>query len=156
MKTCGLAGDLNAISSVSYDMDRSEKDSVIEDFIHGYTRLLYVSPERLQEIKFSRKLAKAAAAASVSFLAIDKAHCVSEWGHDFRLSYMHIPYFLEDLSQQQPEQACPIVALTATASPPVLRDVCAILRLKSDNIRNGGDLVAEANVDRTELSLSVE
>ena len=146
---------INSVEAVSYDMARSEKDQAIDDFIHGYTQILYVSPERLQEIKFSRKLAAAASIVRVSFLAIDEAHCVSEWGHDFRLSYMHIPNFIRDLVEEQNGEGCPIVALTATASPPVRKDVCAILGLNERDSRDGGDLVAEANVDRTELSLSV-
>ncbi|MEO2030749.1 MAG: DEAD/DEAH box helicase, partial [Planctomycetaceae bacterium] len=120
---------VNAVESISYDMARSEKDQAMDDFLHGYTQLLYVSPERLQEIKFARKLAEAASIAHVSFLAIDEAHCVSEWGHDFRLSYMHIPHFVEDLVERQSGAKCPIVALTATASPPVRKDVCGILAL---------------------------
>ena len=146
---------INAVESISYDMARSEKDQAMDDFLHGYTQLLYVSPERLQEIKFAKKLAEAASIAHVSFLAIDEAHCVSEWGHDFRLSYMHIPHFVHDLAERQSGAACPIVALTATASPPVRKDVCGILGLDENDVRDGGNLVAEANVDRTELSLSV-
>lgn len=150
-----ISRGINAVAAVSYDMAKTEKDQAIIDFIHGYTRLLYVSPERLQILTFSQKLAAAAAEAHVSFLAIDEAHCVSEWGHDFRLSYMHIPHFLADLAKCQGVAECPLVALTATASPPVQTDVCAILDLSQIDVREGGDLVAEENVDRPELSLSV-
>jgi len=131
------------------------KDRAIDDFLRGRVRLLYVSPERLQEIRFSTRLAKAAATAHVSFVAIDETHCVSEWGHDFRLSYMEIPHFLKRIRKQQEVHDCPIVALTATASPPVQRDVCSILELQSADVRHAGHFLAEANIDRTELSLSV-
>jgi ATP-dependent DNA helicase RecQ len=145
----------NSVESIRYDMRGDEKDRALDDFIKGYTNLLYVSPERLQEIKFSETLAKAASTVHISFLAIDEAHCVSEWGHDFRLSYLHIPIFLEKLEAMQDGILCPILGLTATASPPVRRDVCAILRFSANDARYGGNLVAEANIDRTELSLSV-
>lgn len=145
----------NAVQAIRYDQRADEKEQAIEDFIHGHLKLLYVSPERLQEIKFSTRMARAAASAHISFAAIDEAHCVSEWGHDFRLSYMHIPYFLDEIRERQDDLACPVVALTATASPPVRRDVCQILRLDPRDSRGDGDMVDEANVDRTELSLSV-
>ncbi len=145
----------NAVCSVRYDQRAISKDEAIQDFLRGRVRLLYVSPERLQELRFSTRLAEAAATAHISFLAIDEAHCVSEWGHDFRLSYMDIPHFLKRVRKQQEGLDCPIVALTATASPPVRRDVCSVLNLDSCDARDGGCLLAEANIDRTELSLSV-
>lgn len=145
----------NAVQAIRYDQRADEKIQTITDFIEGHLRLLYVSPERLQEIKFSRHMASAAAISHVSFVAIDEAHCVSEWGHDFRLSYMNIPYFLAGIQQRQENVICPIIALTATASPPVRRDVCQVLQLNPEDARDGGDLVGEANIDRTELSLSV-
>lgn len=145
----------NSVESIRYDMKREEKDKAVEDFVNGFTNLLYVSPERLQEIKFSSELARAASRVQISFLAIDEAHCVSEWGHDFRLSYLHIPIFLDSLKEMQGGTLCPILALTATATPPVRRDVCSILKLSSRDAREGGNLVAESNIDRTELSFSV-
>jgi ATP-dependent DNA helicase RecQ len=146
---------INSVESIRYDMSRDEKDKALDDFLKGFTNLLYVSPERLQEIKFSADLARAASTVHISFLAIDEAHCVSEWGHDFRLSYLHIPIFLDTLKEMQGGVLCPIVALTATATPPVRRDVCSILNLSSRDAREGGNLVAESNIDRTELSFSV-
>jgi len=150
-----LSRGWNCVRSIRYDQRGDVKEQAIADFIAGSARLLYVSPERLQEIRFATRLAQAAADAHVSFVAIDEAHCVSEWGHDFRLSYMEIPYFMRAMRRRQGDLDCPIVALTATASPPVQRDVCVILGLKCEDARTGGNVVAEANVDRTELSLSV-
>ncbi|MEW6199426.1 MAG: DEAD/DEAH box helicase [Planctomycetota bacterium] len=150
-----LARGVNAVEAIRYDQGADEKERAIDDFINGRTKLLYVSPERLQELKFATRLAAAAAEAHISFVAIDEAHCVSEWGHDFRLSYMQIPQFLASIRERQPGHPCPIVALTATASPPVRRDVCSILDLDPCDSRDDGDLIAEANIDRTELSLSV-
>lgn len=145
----------NSVESIRYDMSRDEKDRALDDFLKGFTNLLYVSPERLQELHFSAMLAQVASQVHISFLAIDEAHCVSEWGHDFRLSYLHIPIFLDTLKKMQSGNLCPIVALTATATPPVRRDVSAILNLDDRDVREGGNLVAESNIDRTELSFSV-
>ncbi|NLY02823.1 MAG: DEAD/DEAH box helicase [Rhodopirellula sp.] len=145
----------NCVRSIRYDQRADAKEQAIADFIGGSVRLLYVSPERLQEMKFATRLACAAVDAHISFVAIDEAHCVSEWGHDFRLSYMEIPRFLQVLRERQERLHCPIVALTATASQPVQRDVCGILGLTCKDVREGGNVVAEDNVDRTELSLSV-
>jgi len=147
---CGI----NSVGAIRYGMRGNEREAAVDDFVNGYTNLMYVSPERLQERKFCTELADAAAKVHISFLAIDEAHCVSEWGHDFRLSYMHIPIFRSTLEKRQ-KRCVPIVALTATASPPVQRDVCGILGLKLEDVRECGDLLQEANVDRTELSLSV-
>jgi ATP-dependent DNA helicase RecQ len=145
----------NTVDSISYDRSATERGQTIDEFLQGYCKLLYVSPERLQEMKFTAKLSAAGQTLHVSFLAIDEAHCVSEWGHDFRLSYMQIPRFISELRTLQGGTNCHVVALTATASPPVQRDITSILGLDSADIRSDGHIAAEANIDRTELSLSV-
>jgi ATP-dependent DNA helicase RecQ len=145
----------NCTRSIHAEQRATDKDQAVVDFLSGAVRLLYVAPERLQEIKFIKRVSQAASQSHFSFIAIDEAHCVSEWGHDFRLSYMGVRNFVDQIRKAQAGAECPIVALTATASPPVRRDVCAILALTNKDVRAGGDLVAEANVDRTELSLSV-
>jgi len=144
----------NSVETVTSDMEKSDKDVALEDFMQGYTNLLYVSPERLQIKSFQENLAKAATTVHISFFAIDEAHCVSEWGHDFRLSYLHIPEFIEKIKDMQGVRP-PIVALTATATIPVRRDVCHILHLLNEDLRRGGNVVAESNIDRPELSFSV-
>jgi len=145
----------NSVESIRWGMQSGTKERALDEFSGGFTNLLYVSPERLQELGFSRRLASAAAEVHISFVAIDEAHCVSEWGHDFRICYHHIPVFLGKVKAMQEGIECPIVALTATASPPVRRDVCSILGLSAQDVRKGGGLLPEANIDRTELSLSV-
>lgn len=86
----------------------------------GKLRLLYVAPERLESASFRRALQPI----PLSLLAIDEAHCVSEWGHDFRPSYRRIPTIFEVRSR------VPIVALTATATPDVRKDIAASLDLR--------------------------
>ncbi len=145
---------VNGVAAITFDMPPAERERTIGRFLTGELRLLYVSPERLQEIKFSTRLAEAAKHIQISFIAIDEAHCVSEWGHDFRLSYLQISHFMDHLEQAQGRRTN-LLALTATASPAVRGDVCRILRWKNLDVINGGVVAAERNVDRPELSISV-
>ena len=99
--------------------------------------LLFVSPERLELRSFRHVLSRL----DVRLLAIDEAHCISEWGHDFRPSYRRI-------SRVRAALTCPILALTATATPQVRKDICRNLSL-SDPI------VVVRSFDRPNLSWSV-
>lgn len=87
-------------------------------------KLLYVSPERLQTQSFREKLAKM----SISFVAVDEAHCISQWGYDFRPPYLQIA----SIRQYFPD--IPILAVTATATPRVIDDIIDKLELKSPQI----------------------
>ncbi len=86
----------------------------------GKLKLLYVAPERLESVAFRRALQPI----PLSLLAIDEAHCVSEWGHDFRPSYRRIPTIFDVRTR------VPMIALTATATPDVRQDIAASLGLK--------------------------
>ncbi|MFN4986438.1 MAG: RecQ family ATP-dependent DNA helicase [Ignavibacteria bacterium] len=86
----------------------------------GGVKLLYVAPERLESSTFRRQLHSI----PLSLLAVDEAHCVSEWGHDFRPSYRNI------LSIFETRQRVPIIAVTATATPDVRTDIAAVLQLR--------------------------
>lgn len=86
----------------------------------GGVKLLYVAPEKLESSTFRRQLHSI----PLSLLAVDEAHCVSEWGHDFRPSYRNI------LSIFEARQRVPIIALTATATPDVRADIAAVLQLQ--------------------------
>ncbi len=92
---------------------------VLENCILGSTKLLYVSPERLSSQLFQKKLSHM----QVSFITVDEAHCISQWGYDFRPSYLaiaHIRHLLPNI---------PVLALTATATPRVVDDICQRLTL---------------------------
>jgi len=98
-------------------MQRDDIIRVLENCILGSTKLLYVSPERLSSQLFQKKLSHM----QVSFITVDEAHCISQWGYDFRPSYLeiaHIRHLLPNI---------PILALTATATPRVVEDICAKL-----------------------------
>lgn len=94
-------------------LNRTEIAKVKEDVKNGLTRLLYVAPESLtkdENVEFLRSV-------TISFFAIDEAHCISEWGHDFRPEYRRIKPIVESIGR------APIIALTATATPKVQHDI---------------------------------
>ena len=95
-------------------------DAILRQATSGKLRLLYVAPERLESASFRARLQPVA----LSLVAVDEAHCVSEWGHDFRPSYRRISTLFESRSR------VPIVALTATATPEVRRDIAKALGLR--------------------------
>ena len=94
-------------------LSKSDILKVKEDVLSGKTKLLYVAPESLTKesnIEFLRKV-------QISFFAVDEAHCISEWGHDFRTEYRKIRPIVEQIGK------APIIALTATATPKVQHDI---------------------------------
>lgn len=95
-------------------MQHSSILQTLENCILGNTKLLYVSPERLGSNLFQTKLRHM----RVSFITVDEAHCISQWGYDFRPSYLEIANIRELLPN------VPILALTATATPQVVDDIC--------------------------------
>lgn len=95
----------------------------LESAVQGYYKLLYVAPERLESISFLKKLTQI----DISFIAVDEAHCISEWGHDFRPAYLNISKALEYIGKPS------IIALTATATPEVRDDISQSLKLSKPN-----------------------
>ena len=108
-------------------MQRDEIIRILENCILGTTKLLYVSPERLGSDLFQAKLRHM----RVSFITVDEAHCISQWGYDFRPSYLKIA----DIRRICPD--VPVLALTATATPKVVDDICAKLTLNAQRLRVG-------------------
>jgi ATP-dependent DNA helicase RecQ len=104
----GIAHVLNS------SLSRLEIMQVKQDLRDGLTKLLYVAPESLtkeENLEFLREI-------NVSFMAIDEAHCISEWGHDFRPEYRKLRYVINSLGKK-----IPVIALTATATPKVQKDI---------------------------------
>ena len=99
--------------SIHSGMRREQIDIYLNNCIYGKVKFLYVSPERLQTEIFQERVKQM----KVSLIAVDEAHCISQWGYDFRPSYFHIV----KLSEALPE--VPIIALTATATPQVKDDI---------------------------------
>ena len=100
-------------------LSREEIIITLENCIFGDIKILYVSPERLSSELFRTKLRHM----KVSFITVDEAHCISQWGYDFRPSYLQIADIRKDLPD------APVLALTATATPQVVEDIQDKLRL---------------------------
>lgn len=99
--------------TVNSEMSRDEIIKVLDNAIYGAVKFLYISPERLGQQLFLYKLRHM----QVCFLTIDEAHCISQWGYDFRPSYLRIGEIRKELPN------IPVLALTATATPPVVTDI---------------------------------
>ncbi|MCQ2312724.1 MAG: RecQ family ATP-dependent DNA helicase [Paludibacteraceae bacterium] len=90
-----------------------QQQAALDNCQFGPYHFLYVSPERLESEAFRKRLAQL----PVGLIAVDEAHCISQWGYDFRPSYLHISSIREFFN-------CPLLALTATATPKVVEDIC--------------------------------
>jgi ATP-dependent DNA helicase RecQ len=90
----------------------------------GEIRMLYVAPERLRSLEFVLALRRV----GVGLFVVDEAHCISEWGHDFRPDYLFLPRAVRDLGNP------PVLALTATATPPVRQDILRSLRMREPEV----------------------
>jgi len=117
---------------INSTIDFAEVSARMEGAIRGAYKLLYIAPERLESKTFLRLLSKI----NISFLAVDEAHCISEWGHDFRPSYTSIFKIFQNIERT------PIIALTATATTAVQDDICRILQMKNEKrFINGFDRI---------------
>jgi len=105
-------------------MTRDTIITTMENAIFGAVKILYVSPERLTSDTFIKKLSHV----KVSLITIDEAHCISQWGYDFRPSYLKIG----EIRRLFPN--VPVLALTATATPPVVKDIQVRLGFKKENV----------------------
>lgn len=108
-------------AAVYSGMSNQEIDVTLDNAAHGQLQFLYVSPERLKSELFLQRTRKM----NISLLAIDEAHCISQWGYDFRPSYLEINEF------KKFAQNAPVIALTATATKEVTNDIIAKLELKA-------------------------
>ena len=107
-------------AAIYSDLPKEEIIRILENAIFGAIKLLYISPERLSSDIFRTKLRHM----KVSFICVDEAHCISQWGYDFRPSYLQIA----DIRADHPD--VPILALTATATPSVVEDIQQQLRFR--------------------------
>jgi len=129
IKAVGITG------GISYQ----ELDDVLDNCIYGNYDFLYLSPERLQQALVKERILKM----NVNLIAIDEAHCISEWGHDFRPAYRQI------ITLKELHPRVPIIAVTATATQAVQEDIVTVLELEDaqvfkssyerSNIENTGD-----------------
>ena len=108
-----VAGEGSIAHFLNSSLTRQQIDEVREDLLAGKTKLLYVAPESLTKEENVQLLREV----KISFYAVDEAHCISEWGHDFRPEYRRIRSLVDQIGR------APIIALTATATPKVQSDI---------------------------------
>ncbi len=133
---------------INSDVTSAEQIRIINDAKLGKLKLLYVAPERIRIKKFRDELESIQEFVTINYLIIDEAHCISEWGHDFRPSYLNIPSFYDQLKEKNSDVQ--LIAMTATAGQMVKRDIMNLLRLEDDN------LVIEKDLDRPHFSYQIE
>ena len=135
----GISSENGIAHVLNSSLTKTAVEQVKSDIINGVTKLLYVAPESLakkENIAFFKSV-------KISFLAVDEAHCISEWGHDFRPEYRNLRVILEQF-----EQEIPIIALTATATPKVQEDIMK-------NLKISGATVFKASFNRPNLYYEV-
>jgi ATP-dependent DNA helicase RecQ len=116
-----------------------EYREVMGQLRNGELRLLYVAPERFNNERFRESLRQV----RISLFAVDEAHCISEWGHNFRPDYLKLAGFAREFSAER------ILALTATATPPVLEDICRLFDITADRAISTGFYRPNLKIDTT-------
>ncbi|NYE08206.1 ATP-dependent DNA helicase RecQ [Bacillus niacini] len=109
---------------INSSLNYNEANQRIWEAKQGMYKLLYVAPERLESREFIEDLKQM----DIPLVAVDEAHCISQWGHDFRPSYRHIQQMVRSLPQKPN-----VIALTATATPRVRDDICETLNIEEEN-----------------------
>ncbi len=121
----GYSSTDNIAHFLNSSLNKGQQKIVKEDLLSGSTKLLYVAPETLtkeENVDFFKEL-------QISFFAVDEAHCISEWGHDFRPEYRRLREIMDQINEK-----IPVIALTATATPKVQSDIIKNLGLRDPNI----------------------
>lgn len=121
----GISQDEGIAHVLNSSLNKGDVKKVKEDITNGVTKLLYVAPESLtkeENVEFLRSV-------TISFLAIDEAHCISEWGHDFRPEYRNLRSIVQRIGE-----GIPIIAVTATATHKVQEDILKNLGISNANI----------------------
>ena len=121
----GISSSDGVAHVLNSSLNNSQVNNVKNDIIKGNTKLLYVAPESLAKEDYIEFLSKI----NISFLAVDEAHCISEWGHDFRPEYRNLKSILDRINNK-----IPIIALTATATSKVQDDIVKNLGIKNAEV----------------------
>lgn len=141
-------GQLAAV--INGDVPFSTRQSILKKMELGYYSLVFFTPEQLERSYILESLKRANQKAGIRYIAMDEAHCISQWGHDFRPSYLNIVKRLREYDIDPVK-----IALTATASPRVREDICNELRISEKEIDSGGDVYIESS-NRPEINFIVK
>ena len=120
----GVSNEEGIAHVLNSSLNKTEVKQVKQDIVNGITKLLYVAPESLtkeENVEFLRTV-------KISFMAVDEAHCISEWGHDFRPEYRNLRHIIKRIGDN-----IPIIGLTATATPKVQEDILKNLGMTDAN-----------------------
>lgn len=135
-----LVTNVNFITS---DIDTNEREEILNDFAQGRYLFVWISPERFQIPSFRERIRAIVANFSIAYAVVDEVHCLSEWGHDFRTSYLNLAKTIDKLSpkDENGEGKIKFIGLTATASVNVLKDIKIEFsrqkqRLEDENIKS--------------------
>ena len=143
---------IDRCTALHQDLSHDEKELILNLFASGQFFFIFVTPERFQDKKFREYLRGTTTSFRFCLIVIDEVHCVSEWGHDFRPSYLRVGSLAKELCKYFiSNQSPPLVGLTGTASWAVLNDIKRIL-----NITDLESVVSPESFDRKELKFIIE
>lgn len=117
LRRCGISA-----ARIDSSLSQQELQQITNDMLSGSLKMLYVAPERFNNERFLATLRRV----RISLFAVDEAHCISEWGHNFRPDYLKLAETARDLGAQR------VLALTATATPDVVTDICRQFHIPND------------------------
>ena len=144
------AAGIDLVDSVSSQNDPETKKQILTKIESGRVAFAFITPERLQSQAFRDTLQTVVAKFPVSLAVIDEAHCVSEWGHDFRPSYLHMPRNLQRYCSDADGRKPTLVGLTGTASFAVLADIQLEMQVQDEDA-----IIRPRSFDRKELRFEV-
>ncbi|MCK4391317.1 RecQ family ATP-dependent DNA helicase [Candidatus Bipolaricaulota bacterium] len=144
------AAGIDLVGFISGQLDPAAKDAVLRDMAAGRLAFTFMQPERLQIQDFRNQLQSVVARFPISLAVIDEAHCVSEWGHDFRPSYLHLPRNLQRYCSDGQGRLPTLVGLTGTASFAVLTDIQMEMHVTDEEA-----IILPRSFDRQELRFDV-
>lgn len=128
-------------SYLNSTVPKKDREKIVYEFIHGDLKILYVTPERFKKEEFKNSIKKV----KISLLAVDEAHCISEWGNDFRPDYSRVGEIRELIGNPL------TIALTATATTEVQKDIIRCLNIQDNNIK-----IFHQGIKRPNLRLEAE
>lgn len=140
---------IDRIAFINSEQETKEREKIIRQMGNGEFQIIFIAPERLQIKKIREELRRMTTAFSVPYVVVDEAHCVSEWGHDFRTSYLNLASTVQDFCRFRNIPPT-IVALTGTASYAVLTDIQREIGIGDEEAK-----IYPSTFDREELRFSL-